>query len=283
MKIIFILIPLRLIRDDISVWTIWCRSCKEKVLEKIKIDKDQQRLQEEESMILDSSPSIEASQESSYSTQSEVVNEINLEKNQKVMEVLGLSPFKEEKISDQKYVSEKIASVASEMFRNLNMEATEELEDEDKDYVAIIDHIKKFIEGKDFDSCSEVLCMIPSNWTISKIMKEFNLTEKRAKAVKKMQREGKFKRQRKTRSDTTPEDVMELASVYYELPHISRQIGDQKNIMKIKLPNGEDDYKARVVLYNNIHESYQMFMQDHGAELADRGVPFSQSMFLKAK
>ena len=114
----------------------------------------------------------EASQESNYSTQSEVAKDIKLEKNQQVMEVLGLSPFKEDKIVGREYVVMKISSVTSEMYKNLNMETEDDIQDEDKNYGEIIDHIKKFMEGKDFDSCTEVLCMIPSNWTIKKIMQE---------------------------------------------------------------------------------------------------------------
>ena len=234
-------------------------------------------------MIYESSPSIEASQGSNYSTKSENAKDLNLDKCQKVFEALGLSPLKKEKVEDSAYVSKKIASATGEMYKNMNMQPPAVEDDEDKNYAEIITNIKHFIEGKKFDECTEVLVQIPTNWTIQKIMHEFNLSERRAKAVKKLQSEGLSRRQRKKRSDSCPEDVMELAEIFYELPHISRQIGDMKNIMRIKLGNDQFRFKARVVLYNNIKETYSLFMQDHGQELKDRGVSFGESMFLKAK
>ena len=71
-------------------------------------------------MIYESSPSIEASQGSNYSTKSENAKDLNLDKCQKVFEALGLSPLKKEKVEDSAYVSKKIASATGEMYKNMN-------------------------------------------------------------------------------------------------------------------------------------------------------------------
>ena len=73
-------------------------------------------------MIYESSPSIEASQGSNYSTKSENAKDLNLDKCQKVFEALGLSPLKKEKVEDSAYVSKKIASATGEMYKNMNMQ-----------------------------------------------------------------------------------------------------------------------------------------------------------------
>ena len=76
---------------------------------------------------------------------------------------------------------------------------------------------------------------------------------------------------------------MELAEAFYDMPHVSRQLGDCKNIMKIKHDNGDIEYKARIILYNSIEETHAMFMEEYGAMLQDRDVSMSPSTFLKAR
>ena len=67
--------------------------------------------------------------------------------------------------------------------------------------------------------------MIPQDWTLARICSEFNLTSRHARAIKDMQKNQVYERQRKMRSDATPKVVIELAQKFFQQADVSRTLG----------------------------------------------------------
>ena len=212
------------LNDQFPIWGKICRYCKPKLKQNILDAQTAAALQSSEEM--DTSMPNTQTSSSNYSANSQNKEDIDFDTVNECFEKLGISPIKENKRDDKEALKKKAESAAEAFRRKLNISPEKEpVPPKKSDESVMIENMKKFCEGKKFDQCTHIYTMIPQDWTLARICSEFNLTSRHARAIKDMQKNQVYERQRKMRSDATPKVVIELAQKFFQQADVSRTLG----------------------------------------------------------
>ena len=211
------------LNEQFPIWGKICRYCKPKLKDKILDAQTAAALQSSEDMDASSMPN---TQTSNYSANSQNKADIDLDAFNECFEKLGISPIKQDKRDDKEALKKKTDNAAEALRKKLNLSPEKEpVPTKRSDESVMIENMKQFCQGKKFDQCTHIYTMIPNDWTLDRICSEFNLSSRHARVIKDMQKNQVYERQRKIRSDATPEAVVQLARKFFQQPDISRTLG----------------------------------------------------------
>ena len=173
-------------------------------------------------------------------------------------EAMNLSPIKREKVTEKNYVNSKIKSLGNAVLKKLDMDATTtEEKNESREW---IDNLKKRLEGRSYQDKLKLLSVVPESWTYARFQREFNCSKPMVKIVKELQAKNIDSKHRKSRKDKISPDVLQLIQDFYREPDISRQLPDEKHVIKVQTDDGVEELRAKHILYNNLRETFALFL-----------------------
>lgn len=173
----------------------------------------------------------------------------------------GGSPIDLLKKTNKKYLEEKISEISKSAKKNL-LNDLDESGDLGKE---LLDHLKLvFSHTTDRNKRILILTLLPEDWGVGLIHKQFEAPEYMIRQAKKiMQDEGVLLNPSRRIGRSLSVEVRDLVESFYEEDEISRVMPGKNDCVPVKDENGVKTYRSKRLVLCNLREVYFFFKEKH--------------------
>lgn len=202
----------------------------------------------------------------SEDSESEILNESLKLFNSSLVE-LGESPVDRKKAKYRKYSNKKMKNITSTVKRKLlsNAKSSDEDQNNSDSKNEILNHLKK--QYKNCESRGKkimLLTLLPENWSIRKIMKEFEAPNYQVRQAKKLlQQKGILSTTNQRPGKNLPKETSNKVIEFYENDEVSRPMPGIKDCVSMKDKEGNKVKVSKRLMLCNLKETYKQFQEKY--------------------
>lgn len=214
-----------------------------------------------------------------FTTNTELVQSLNIS-----LEQLGESPISRKRMKCKKYGTSKVRKISSTMKRKLFVAAAESSSSESDNDIEKSEVVKN-LKIK-FSSCTNrtkklmLLTCLPENWSIRKIMREFDAPNYMVRQAKRILKEKGFLEGPNLKpGKNLPIETVEIVRSFYEQDEISRAMPGIKDCVTVTEADGSKSKISKRLILCNLKEAYKHFKDKY----ANIKIGFSKFSELRPK
>ena len=229
-----------------------CNACESKLISLIEVEKKRKEM----SYINESST--EDTEEEVYGTppEEEISRIDNQHKVDQVFDTLNLSPIKSNKVTDAKYLAEKLQQLPKACSEKLGVELDSEEEDKSEE---ICRNIKKDLKEMTKREKVAVIGVLPKSWSVNQIQEKTGASRRLISEVKK----GTVSHERKANKNRIPEKHKQAVRDFFMDSRISYHCPGTNDKISIKMDDGKKVQVQKLLLNMKIHVAYNMFRAEN--------------------
>lgn len=178
---------------------------------------------------------------------------------------LGESPVNRKKARYRKYSNKKIKNITSTVKRKLLRNASSSDEDRNSDSKnEILNHLKSVYENcESREKKIMILTLLPENWSIRKIIKEFKAPDFQVRQAKKLlKQKGILSTTNQKPGKNLPTETLNKIIEFYENDVVSRPMPGIKDCVSVKDKEGKKVKVSKRLMLCNLKETYKLFQEN---------------------
>lgn len=176
------------------------------------------------------------------------------------LQELGESPIDKKRMKSKSYTTSKIKKISSSMKREL-FPAAKHSENESDIEESVLQNLRNnFVTCTSKKKKMVLLTCLPQNWSVRKIMREFNAPNYMVRQSKKILREkGILEGPNSKPGKTLPMQTVGIVHSFYQSDEISRAMPGIKDFVTIIEPDGSKSKISKRLILCNLKEAYKHF------------------------
>ncbi|GBN46744.1 hypothetical protein AVEN_184302-1 [Araneus ventricosus] len=178
------------------------------------------------------------------------------------LQELGESPIDKRKVKSKRYATSKVKKISSSMKWKLFVAAENSSSENDNEIdESILQNLKSnFLSSTSRTKKLMLLTCLPENWSVRKIMREFNAPNYIVRQSKKILKEkGILEGPNSKPGKNLPIDTVGIVRSFYENDEVSRAMPGIKDCVTVIESNGSKSKISKRLILCNLKEAYQYF------------------------